>query len=219
MSMLDWAEREVEIACKLERDDSQCGSDDWDYGCACYESALKAFKSLMADSHSGFSISLTKDILNKLIDGRPLTSIEDTDDIWFDTTSYGSTEYVYQCKRMSSLFKHIEKDGTVKYKDVNRCVKVDISNGSTWHNGLIDRIVSELYPITMPYSPSRNPFKVYCEDFLVDRSKGDYDTTGILYLLTPDGKRVEVNRFFTEDDNEWKEINAVEYEALKNIKL
>lgn len=66
MNMLDWAKREVELACKRENPDRKPG--EWDYGCACYESALKALKSLLEDGHSGFSISLTKQILNRLID-------------------------------------------------------------------------------------------------------------------------------------------------------
>lgn len=44
-NMLEWAKQEIELACKLE-----CGDrpkDEFDYGCACYESALKAFKSLL----------------------------------------------------------------------------------------------------------------------------------------------------------------------------
>ena len=44
MSMTEWAKREVEIASKRERGDKP--ESEWDYGCACYESALKAFKSL-----------------------------------------------------------------------------------------------------------------------------------------------------------------------------
>ena len=39
-----WAEQEIEIACKHENPDFLSG--EWDYGCACYDSALKAFKSL-----------------------------------------------------------------------------------------------------------------------------------------------------------------------------
>lgn len=80
MSMKEWAKREVELACKHENPDRKEG--EFDYGCACYESALKALTSLMEDEHSGFSINLTKQILNRLIDGKPLTPIEDTDDIW-----------------------------------------------------------------------------------------------------------------------------------------
>ena len=80
MDLEKWAEKEIEIACKKENPNREEG--EWDYGCACYESALKAFKSLLEDEHSGFSISITKNILNRLIDGKPLTPIEDTDDVW-----------------------------------------------------------------------------------------------------------------------------------------
>lgn len=78
MKMSEWAKREVEIACKKENSDRKEG--EFDYGCACYESALKAFNSLLEDGHSGYSIGFTKNILNRLIDGQPLTPIEDTDD-------------------------------------------------------------------------------------------------------------------------------------------
>lgn len=80
MSMLEWAKKEVEIACKRENPDKK--EEEFDYGCACYESALKAFESLCEDGHSGMSIGFTKNILNWLIDGKPLTPIEDTDYIW-----------------------------------------------------------------------------------------------------------------------------------------
>lgn len=40
--------------------------DEFDYGCACYESALKAFESLLEDGHSGFSIKITQSILDRL---------------------------------------------------------------------------------------------------------------------------------------------------------
>lgn len=98
MSMLDWAKREVELACKRENPDRKPG--EWDYGCACYESALKALKSLLEDGHSGFSIGLTKQILNRLIDGKPLIPIEDTDDNW--NYVYENTDGTngYQCNRM-----------------------------------------------------------------------------------------------------------------------
>ena len=48
MTLTEWAENEVKIACERERKSSG-NSGEWDYGCACYESALKAYKSLMED--------------------------------------------------------------------------------------------------------------------------------------------------------------------------
>ena len=124
-NMLEWAKREIELACKRERGNRP--RDEFDYGCACYASALKAFKSLPRDGHSGMSIGYTKHILDRLLDGKVLTPIEDTPDIWNDCARY---EYeigysTQQCKRMSSLFKYIYDDGTVKYKDINRFVCAD----------------------------------------------------------------------------------------------
>lgn len=158
-----WAENEVAIACRREKPDRKDG--EWDYGCACYESALKAFRSLCEDGHSGFSIGLTKAILNRLINNKPLLPIEDTDDVWTDISDISGLkgeEVNYQCKRMSSLFKY-----------------------------------------------------VYTEEFLVDPKNGDFDTVGILYVITPSLERVEINRYFKEAPNGFAEIDEIEYVKRK----
>ena len=221
MSMQTWAEKEIEIACKREREASGVKNDDWDYGCSCYDSALKAFKSLMSDGHSGFSIGLTKHILNRLIDGKPLTPIEDTDDIWNDIIDRNDEEgYIcFQCRRMSSLFKYVYADGTVEYKDLNRYYCVNINNTEvTYHSGLVQRIIDEMFPITMPYFPGK-PIKVYCEDFLTDRKNGDFDTVGIFYAIKPNGEKIEINRFFKESKDGWDEIDEDEYNKRKSVKI
>lgn len=216
-----WAEREVKLACKRENPDRKDG--EWDYGCACYESALKAYKSLAEDGHSGFSIGLTKSILNRLIDQKPLTPIEDTDNVWNDISDISGRDgeaVNYQCKRMSSLFKYVYSDGTVKYKDIDRVVMVveeDDGRESTWHNGLVSDIINELFPITMPYIPENNPYKVYCKECLSDKANGDYDTVGVFYAITPDGTRVEINRFFGEIDGEFKEIDEAAYQKREEM--
>lgn len=210
MSMMEWAKREVEIACKREKPDRKEG--EWDYGCACYESALKAFESLCEDEHSGFSIQMTKQILMRMINGEPLTPIEDTDDIWGECTRYECDYKTYQCKRMSSLFKYVYDDGTVKYSDNNRIICCDILNPeSTWYNGFVRNIVDEMFPITMPYIPKEKPYKVYCEEFLTDPKNGDYDTVGVLYCIQPDGERVDIFKFFKESDDGFVEITEKEY--------
>ena len=79
-NMINWAKREVEIACNKENPNRKEG--EFDYGCACYESALKAFESLYEDGHSGFSIKMTQAILNRLIDEQPLKPFDDSDDFW-----------------------------------------------------------------------------------------------------------------------------------------
>lgn len=152
-SMLDWAKREVEIACEKENPNRK--EEEFDYGCACYESALKAFESLFEDGHSGLSIKITQAILVRLLNGQPLTPIEDTDDIW-DIRPRLSKDglKIYQCKRMGSLFKNIYDDGTVRYDDVNRSYCVDIHDPDiTYRFELVSRIIDEMFPITMPYMP------------------------------------------------------------------
>lgn len=220
MSMQTWAEKEIEIACKREREASGVKNDDWDYGCSCYDSALKAFKSLMSDGHSGFSIGLTKHILNRLIDGKPLTPIEDTPDIWNDISEYRPEEGYrdYQCKRMSSLFKYVYDDGRIEYKDVNFFYCIDITNGFTYHSGLVQRVMDEMFPISMPYMPTE-PIKVYCSDLLTDRKNGDFDTVAIHHVIKPNGDRIDINRFFKENGNDWVEITIEEYEQRKDMEL
>lgn len=170
-----WAEDEVMMACKHEAPNRKDG--EWDYGCACYESALKAFRSLCEDGVKQ-----------------------------------------YQCKRMSSLFKRVATDGTVTYSDTNRYYGVNNDNHNvSYQSGLIDRVMGELFPITMPYIPFDKPFKVYTEDFLTDAKNGDYDTTGLLYTIDPHGNRIEINRYFKDAPVGFDEIGKEEYEERREL--
>lgn len=212
MEMTEWAKREIEIACKRERGDR--AETEWDYGCACYESAYKAFESLMQDGHSGMSIGITKNILNRLIDGKPLTPIEDTPDVWNEVTFIEEKGVRnYQCSRMSSLFKEVHPDGKVSYHDVDRCYCVykDSQESSSWRNGFISRLIHEKYPITMPYYPAAKPMVVFCTEGLNDPKNGDFDTIGVWYVLKPDGEKDPIERFFKEEIHGWDEITKQEY--------
>lgn len=212
MSVMDWARKEIEIAKKREREASGVESG-WDYGCACYDSALKAFESLCEDGHSGMSIGFTKQILNRLIDGKVLTPIEDTPDMW---NHVGTHEY--QCKRMYSLFKNVDENGNASYSDNNYALGVDARNdGLAYHSGLVSNYVYSKYPITMPYIPNDKPYKVYCEDFLYKKpdAVGEFDHKALLYMIKPDGEREEVNKYFMEQDNEMIEIDKKLYEKHK----
>ena len=224
-NILDWAKREIDIACKRENPNRKEG--EFDYGCACYVSALKAFESLTEDGHSGYSIGITKNILNRLIDGMPLTPIEDTDDIWNTSYENDNGERVYQCSRMSALFKTVHSDGSISYISNNHCYCVDINDPkNTYYSGITRRIIHKMFPINMPYMPGK-PIKVYCEEFLTDKKNGDFDTIGIFYAVK-DEKRIEINRFFREpfiEDEEstefpgWVEISKEEYDKRKSIKI
>lgn len=215
MSMTSWAEYEVKLACKKENPDWDGKS--FDYGCSCYQSALKAYKSLMEDGHSGFSFSVTKSILKRLLDELPLTPIEDTEENWSDITLPDEDGTVtYQCVRMSSLFKDVKKDGSVSYHDNNRyyCQEIDDPK-DTYTNGIAGKIVDELFPITMPYFPKTfERYKVIVRTFSAkgyEKDNEDYNTRGYLFVEAPDGKHFDIGRFYADVNGKMVEITKAEY--------
>lgn len=222
-----WAQREILLACERERSISDSDNPgDWDYGVACYESAHNTYKTLLEDGHSGLSISLTRQILNRLILGKPLTPIVDSDDIWELCYSHQKAgqdkNETYQCKRMSSLFKHViigvNGEETVSYRDIDSVVCVDVRGTTTYASGLVADIIHDLYPVTMPYYPLEEPIRVYCEDFLAFKGGGDYDTKGVYYAILPDGTKVDIDRFLMEDRNgDWVSITKDYYEARREL--
>lgn len=208
-----WAEEEIRIACERERGGTS--EDEWDYGVACYESALKAFRSLAEDGHSGMSIGITLNILNRLVKGQALTPIADTDDVWEKCVRGRASCTTYQCRRMSSLFKDVYADGHIEYSDVSRFSCRTLDSSAWWHNGHVSKIASEYFPITMPYIP--RTYTVVCEEFLANRKNGDLDTIGILYILDSARERKEVNRYFAEAEEGWREIDRAEYEQRRQM--
>jgi len=210
MSMSEWAKNEVELA-KIAN--SKDGDELDDYVCACYESALNVFNLLCSQGHSGMSIGITKDILIRLIAGKPLTPIEDNEDVWSDRTyEYPDGTVSRQCKRMSSLFKHISLDGSVNYHDVDRVLCKNVNTGATFHGGFESRWYDETHPITFPYYPYSEPVMIYVEELLYDPKNGDFDTITILRVVNPDGSREEINQHFAETESGYVEISKEEYE-------
>ena len=218
----DWAEQECRIACKRENPNFDFDSDEFDYGCSCYKSALKAYRSLMEDGHSGMSFSFTKNILIRLMNCQPLTPITDED---FFTVERGTEDWPadsdewlkeqelksdLQCPRMFSLFRKEHLDGTVTYHDNNRCYFIDIDNPSyTYHTST--KFLDEMFPITMPYMPKEKPYQIYTQEILTDKKNGDFDTRAILYMISPDGERIDLNIFEAEIDRKWVKITKEEY--------
>ena len=206
-SLSDWADLEVKIACKKEDG----------YGAGCYKSALKAFHSLMDDGHSGCSIGITKAILNRLIDGKPLTPIEDDPDLWNECCGYDHEgKAVYQNARMSGLFKDVYPDGTVSFHDIDRTVMIEVADDGTessWHSGLASKIVDELVGgISLPYYPKEKPYKVYAKQFdSVNAEVGSFDTSHIIKIVDPDGNEIPCERFYAETTDGAREIGRDEY--------
>lgn len=218
--MTDWAEQECRIACKRENPNFDFDSDEFDYGCSCYKSALKAYRSLCDDGHSGMSFSFTRNILKRLLDGIPLTPITEDDfdvkddkysDEWLQSQGLKSDT---QCRRMSSFFRLEKYDGTVTYLDIDRYYMVNIEDPSdTFHSSA--RWLDEMFPITLPYMPKQGKYEIYVQTFLVDERNGDFDTRGTIYMITPDGEKIQINRYETTGaDGKWHRITREEYDRL-----
>lgn len=226
MDLNKWSLNELRLAIKHEKEaaEKEGKPDNAEYGIECYKSAYKAFRSLVSDNHSGYSISLTKQILNRLIDGLPLTPIEDTEDEWkflYDHNNrYGESYEKYQCKRMSSLFKNVCEDGSIKYFDINRFCCVDIDKPDViFGSGFINIVMDEMFPIIMPYFPESKSYYVYLENFVSKIPKqDDVDIMRILYLIKPNGEHVDINRYFKGTGTGFTEISSSEYEMLKQYR-
>lgn len=224
--ILTWAKHEIELACKKEESTDVFIN----YTSLCYLSAFDIFKNLMEDDHSRLSMKVTLSILNRLAQNRPLTPIIDIDDVWnYITTSSDTGAVIYQCKRMSSLFKYIYPDNTVKYTDNSRCYSIDANDpNNVYQSSIAAKIIDKLFPITMPYFPEEQ-IRIYQEEFLYDKTNGDFDTIGILYALMPENgetRRVDINKFFKQGEPKspdlycsWIGIDKAEYETRKLSKI
>ena len=213
MSLKDWAKKEVEIACK--RENPNWDGKSFDYGCSCYMSALKAFESLCDDYHSGYSFSITRSILKKLLDRRPLTPITDED--FNNQTSIFDDKVEYQCPRMSSLYKTVYKDGSVEYSDVDRAYSFDAEfPDDTFTCGFDTNFLDELIPITLPYNGTSTKYKIKVQRF---DTKDGVEYRAILSITDPDGKVIPVDKYYRLGDkySEHKMISKEEFElALQN---
>ena len=212
MTMTEWAEKEIETACK--RENPNWDGKSFDYGCSCYQSALKAYKSLSGDGHSGCSWDVTKNILIKLMNDQPLSPITEQDFEGVDSCFSNKI----QCPRMSSLFKEVDNNGKITYTDCERVYCININNEKyTYYGG--SEIVDKLFPITLPYTPTNGKYKVYFESFVNGKNNEVYSTRGYFYMITPENKRIKINKFEAEIDGEWKTISKKEYEERKKDKI
>ena len=208
MTIVKWAEREIAAACK--RKNPNWDGKSFDYDCSCYQSALKAYKSLIDDGHSGYSFSITKNILKKLLDEIPLSPITDKD---FFIDKYESIEsdeslrkrglksYI-QCPRRSSLFREEDLNGNIKYIDIERYYCINAENPSDTFSSSLNNFIDKLYPITMPYIPSSERFKVYVKYWLTDKNHGDFDVQEVIGYKDQQGRWHDYSEFIYHDNND-----------------
>lgn len=170
---------------------------------ACLDSALKAYKSLEEDGHSGMSFSITRGILENLMHGIPLTPIEDVPESWSSETSMNPKKL--QCIRRSSLFKDINADGTVSYHDIDNDVLEEMKLcdghisclGSGRTTIILKHYCPEALEIKFPYMPPRHPWRVrISEEYDGPR---DLDVCYLAHIKKPNGEYVDINKFIGVD--------------------
>lgn len=201
--MKTWAENEIELAIKKQtsKEDFMDG-----YVKMCFESALEAYKVLCAQGHSGMSIHITQGILNRLIDGKPLTAIEDTPDVWTESRTEKNGTKHFQCNRMPSLFKTVDKNGNVIYDDIHRVVCKSVDNDNICYSSLlVSDVIDGMYPLEMPYFPADRSYVVLVEEANCYKH--------LISVTTPECEVVSINRYF---DDKGEEISEEEFTNYKN---
>lgn len=218
-----WEDRECDLAKKNADEYVKC----------CIDSVLRAYKTLLQDDHSGMSMSFTKTILNRLIDRKCLTPITEDDFTLTDNQIYVSDDYLrennlkyeIQCPRYTALFKSEDLEGNISYTDVNRVCCFDINDVYfPFYSSRATKFVDEMFPIELPYMPEDKSYKLYIEEFLINKALEDFDTVAYCYVITPDKQKIEINRYFKkvvikEYITEWVEIDKQEYEYRKGFKI
>ena len=213
-----WAKDEINKRYQKDND-----SDDYTaYNTLISKNVLKAFSSIFEDRYSSiYDKETIIYLLNRLCNYLPLTPIKNTDNIWIKHLTYNipdvSLKEVYQCSRMPSLFKEVYSDGSIKYKDITRYHVKFKGNARLIYDycEIIDRVMDELYPITFPYFPTKDPYYIYPEICCQN-----LDIMVIRYIVTPTKELVEINRYFKkEGDTDYIEITEDEYNKLKHMDI
>lgn len=205
----DWAKNEVGLITSRNTSD-----DDFDYIDKCAESAFKAYQSLLSDGHSGMSISITKNLLDRLISSKPLTPLTNEPDQWERNIFINHTadSVVYIHKRYPYLTKTVRKNDINEYNDSNlfSCTNIDDPT-VTFRFRFVESKVKDLYPITFPYYPPTTPYLIYTDDYLFNPENGDFDSIAILYVVDGYGNKKDVNKFYREINGEFIEISQRQY--------
>lgn len=176
--------REVQLALARNKHDDI-------YGGLCYESALGAYAAALQDNHSGYSWSITRNIIDRMMGDLTLVPIHDEDFVCELGDGTVTTP------RQTGIFKCLSHDGEISYTDLNRVVGVDLDSGGCFSSSLCRNVVDELFPIQMPYYTSATPYKVFVRSFCdkgFPNDDHDFNREWVSHIITPHGERHEVDR-------------------------
>lgn len=171
---------------------------------------LKILKVFSKKGHSIVEKTILQNRINRLLDHKPLTAITEENADWAKQENN-----TFQSRKYPTLFKIVHNDGTITYRDVDRTTCYD---GKTYWEGSDCKIIDEMFPITLPYYPPNQKFKLRCEEFLYDEKEGDYDTKGYLYVITPSDEVATINKYYKFIGEDRFEITKDEYEQRKIAK-
>lgn len=213
--------KEVEYAIECERKNAIEENDDTflDYVIECYRSALRAYETMAADGHSGMSWGLTRQIFNRLAEGKPLKSLNslvDRPQEWIPNNDFEDDIARFNNKRYSPLLCELTKNGKF-YRDIDRWRFYELDNPNVpWYCGSLSRYMDEHYPIAFPYNPVSIDVRI--EELLTDPAHGDYDAQRIIDFVDPEtGEVVKVDACFALSDEEDKmvEVSKKKWYALR----
>lgn len=112
----------------------------------------------------------------------------------------------------------LKTDGNIGFEVHDHFIRILYFGSGGWrlprhYPEWIHAILKQEVTHWMPYYPPVGRYVFTTRELLTDRRNGDFDTKAVLTLKTPDGKIEEVNRFYAESENGWREISFEEFKA------
>lgn len=215
-AFLEWASNEVKLA---SQNDEKTGEI-----LACIIDALKM---LGKDSvRTQGTYDTYRRYITDLLYQKPLTPLTGDEEEWEyagkDEETQNEQIHIKLNKRWPYLYRKEvitnDNEKTYIYTDVKRSINVNVNNlNEVWTGGIGTKLLDEIVPIEFPYTVNMEPIRIYVEKFLYHEENQDpvtptYDTFAIIRFWKPNGKLIDVKKFFKIDEgNEAIEITKQEY--------
>lgn len=184
--------------------------------------AVKIFNELEDLQHTEESKVMVKRFLSRLIEDKPLSPIEDRDDMWDEVGSHAvedSEVTLYINKRLRTLYRRevrdIKKDVLIEktYHDPTRVTCINTIDGKEVILFLVNDYVDEHFPIKFPYFPTdKYIVNVTMFNHKNPLEDGEEDTICIKTIIDPDHKIVFPGAYYAlNEEHYWLGINSPEY--------
>lgn len=184
--------------------------------------AVKIFNELEDLQHTEESKVMVKRFLSRLIEDKPLSPIEDSDDMWDEVGSHAGEDSevtLYINKRLRILYRRevrdIKKDVLIEktYHDPTRVTCINTIDGKEVILSLVNDYVDEHFPIKFPYFPT-DKYTVGVTMFNHKNHLEDCkeDTICIETIIDPDHKVIVPNVYYAlNEKRDWCRICNSDY--------